>query len=248
MFKRILFASAMFIAGCAALFSVTGIAKLFVGAMWPAAIMASSLEIGKIVAVSFLYRFWSSMPKLLRVYLMIGTASLVIITSIGIYGYLFSAYASGASEIQAKQNQITLYLSQENLNKSQISQNTTRLENLQAIQHQQENRLDSLIQKGRSISVQQVLIRENNRQIAALQKDIQLAHQRLDSLELIKTNTTNSIATTGKIGTFSYVASALGVPLDTIVKWFILALVIVFDPMSVSLFLAYNIVDEKKIN
>ena len=83
-------ASALFIAGCAAYFSVRGIALTF-GAVSaftiPIIIMASSLEFGKLVAASFLYRHWKTCHKTLRTYLLLAVAILVGITSAGIYGY-----------------------------------------------------------------------------------------------------------------------------------------------------------------
>ena len=82
-----LFLSALFIAGNAAFFSVKGIALLFSGSMLPVAIMASSLEIGKLFTVSLLYRYWKESSKLLKFYLITASTTLILITSLGIYGY-----------------------------------------------------------------------------------------------------------------------------------------------------------------
>ena len=62
-FKTLVSLSALTIAGCAALFSVTGIGTLFAGAATAAMVMASALELGKLVGISFLYRYWSEIPK-----------------------------------------------------------------------------------------------------------------------------------------------------------------------------------------
>ena len=88
-------ASAFFIAGCAAYFSVRGIALTF-GAVSaftiPIMLMASSLEIGKLVAASFLYRHWHTCNSQLWFYLSFAVVLLIGITSAGIYGYLSQAF------------------------------------------------------------------------------------------------------------------------------------------------------------
>ena len=102
-------ASALFIAGCAAYFSVRGIALTF-GAVSaftiPIIIMASSLEFGKLVAASFLYRHWKTCHKTLRTYLLLAVAILVGITSAGIYGYLTQAFDQTLSQVEGYEKKI----------------------------------------------------------------------------------------------------------------------------------------------
>ena len=98
--------SALFIAGNAAFFSITGLSHLFAGAFWSVVIMASSLELGKLVAASFLHNYWSVLSRWIKVYLVTGCITLVIITSIGIFGYLSKAYQGSTLQL----NEITLQL------------------------------------------------------------------------------------------------------------------------------------------
>jgi hypothetical protein len=103
-------AAALFIAGCAAYFSVRGIALTFgsVSAFTiPIIIMASSLEFGKLVAASFLYRHWKTCNKTLRLYLLIAVGVLVCITSAGIYGYLTQAFDETLNQIEGYEKQIS---------------------------------------------------------------------------------------------------------------------------------------------
>lgn len=245
MFKYIVLISALLLACCAAFFSVTGIAQLFVGAIISAGIMAASLELGKIIGVSFLYRNWKIIPKFLKYYLMCGSIVLMMITSAGIYGYLSSAYADGAQGIKDKQNQITL-LTQQEINVTQsINRNSSRVQQLQSIQSQQENRLDSLVSHNRATGTQQTIVRENNKEIIRLTQELSFLNNQKDSLEIARTNVESSIGSSGKIGTFYYISKILNISMDTIIKWFILIIVLVFDPLSISLFLAYNILDKK---
>ena len=105
-FVWFLFASALFIAGNAAYFSVKGIALLFAGSFTSVAIMATSLEIGKLFAASFLYRFWKESTKSLRLYLSIALLGLIGITSLGIYGYLANAFEYTRSRVELYENNI----------------------------------------------------------------------------------------------------------------------------------------------
>ena len=102
--------AALFIAGCAAYFSVRGIALTFgsVSAFTiPIIIMASSLEFGKLVAASFLYRHWKTCNKTLRLYLLIAVGVLICITSAGIYGYLTQAFDETLNQIEGYEKQIS---------------------------------------------------------------------------------------------------------------------------------------------
>jgi hypothetical protein len=90
--KYLVGASCLFIAGCSAFFSVCGLGMLFVGSATAVMIMASSLEVGKLVAASFLYWFWRQLRFPLRFYMTTAVVVLIGITSLGTYGYLARAY------------------------------------------------------------------------------------------------------------------------------------------------------------
>ena len=102
--------AALFIAGCAAYFSVRGIALTF-GAVSsftiPIIVMASSLEFGKLIAASFLYRNWHSCNKTLRTYLLLAVFLLIGITSAGIYGYLSQAFEQTLNQVEGYEQEIT---------------------------------------------------------------------------------------------------------------------------------------------
>jgi hypothetical protein len=84
--------SALSVSGSAAFYSVSGLSKLFAGASFEVIIMASSLEISKLVIASLLYQYWDVINKWLRTYLASAVVILVLITSMGIYGFLSAAY------------------------------------------------------------------------------------------------------------------------------------------------------------
>lgn len=105
-FRFLIGAAALFIAGCSAFFSVSGLGLLFVGSAAAVMVMAASLEVGKLVAASFLYRYWSRISVPLRIYLTLAVLLLIGITSLGNYGYLARAYESTNSQIGLLEGQI----------------------------------------------------------------------------------------------------------------------------------------------
>ena len=99
-FPKLVGLSALLIAGSAAFFSVFGLSKLFAGASLAVIIMAGSLEFGKLVAASFLYRYWNTINKLHKTYMTIAVVTLVLITSAGIFGFLSNAYQGATVEFE----------------------------------------------------------------------------------------------------------------------------------------------------
>ena len=80
------------LAGVAAFYSVTGLAYIFASVFWPIVVMGTTLEAAKLVAASWVFRTWRQAPKLLVAYLTTGVLLLMLITDIGIFGYLSRAY------------------------------------------------------------------------------------------------------------------------------------------------------------
>ncbi len=249
-FKTLVSFSALAIAGCAAVFSVTGIGALFAGAATAAMIMASALELGKLVGISFLYRYWSEIPKALKSYMVVASIVLIIITSAGIYGYLSSAYAKVAADPLKMNAEVKILNSQAATLDQEIQRKTQRLDQIISLRGQQENRIDNLISKSTTgsnstIRSAQNSLNELNRTANTLQREINQASSQRDSLKAKSLTTDVAITTNSDIGTFVYISRAIGVPLDTVVKWFILVIVLVFDPLSICLVLAYNFLHKR---
>jgi len=250
-FKTLVSLSALAIAGCAALFSVTGIGTLFAGAAVSAMVMAGALELGKLVGVSFLYRYWKEIPNALKSYMLVASIVLIGITSAGIYGYLSSAYAKVAAEPLKMNADIQIYNSQAQTLDEEIKRKTARLDQLIVLRAQQENRLDSLIAKSTTGNSSAVRNAQNgltaaDRNVSTLQREINQASAQRDSLKARSLTKEVEINTNSDIGTFVYISKAIGVELDTVVKWFILIIVLVFDPLSICLVLAYNFLTKRE--
>jgi len=237
--------TATFVALCAAIFSVTGIAKLFAGAALSAGIMASALELGKIVSISFLYQYWKEIPKTLKYYLSTAAVILMIITSAGIYGYLSSAYAKVAATPLALTANIETNQGRINSIDQDIKRKEDRLNQLITLRSQQETRLDQLVSKSTSGNSSSIRIAQNalnaaDKNVTSLQNEITNLSAQRDSLNGLNISKRVEIETNGDIGTFVYIAKILGTDLDTVVKWFTFVIVLVFDPLAVALVIAVN--------
>jgi len=106
LFPGIIALSAISVSASAAFYSVSGLSKLFAGASFEVIIMAGSLEVAKLVVASLLYQYWDTINKGLRAYLTVATIVLVLITSMGIYGFLSAAYQDTFRQLTIKDNQV----------------------------------------------------------------------------------------------------------------------------------------------
>ena len=214
--------SALLVAGSAAFFSVFGLSNLFAGAKLSVVVMAGSLEFGKLVAASFLYRFWDNINRLLKIYLVTGVIILVGITSAGIFGYLSNAY-QGATINFEKQSTELLALED-------------RLDVLEEdrvfLKQELEDQVESLPEN--FITAKRNLREQYNPQIQVISNDILEVKGRISDLEI------ELIETGVDVGPAIYLAKAFETDVDNVVKFFIFILIFVFDPLAVSLVLAFN--------
>jgi len=110
-FPGLIALSALSVSASAAFYSVSGLSKLFAGASFEVIIMAGSLEVAKLVIASLLYQYWNTLNRYLRTYLTVAAVVLVLITSMGIYGFLSAAYQDTYRQLTIKENQ-TAFLDQ----------------------------------------------------------------------------------------------------------------------------------------
>lgn len=248
MFKWIVGLSALIIAGCAAYFSVTGIALLFSGATLGVAIMAGSLELGKLVAASYLHRYWKKINLLFKIYFTSAVLALIFITSMGIFGFLSNAYQKTSLQVQQVESQVQILQSQRSGLVTDISRFEARIQTLTNQRTAQETRYDSLVAGENWVNAGRTfqLIESSDNEIRGLNEQINQARQKLTDLDTqVLTIQSENIDIAREIGGFKFIAEAFNVPIDTAVKWFIIMLIFVFDPLAVSLVIAYNKLIEK---
>jgi hypothetical protein len=129
-FPFIIAFSALSVSASAAFYSISGLSKLFAGASFEVIVMASSLEISKLVIASLLYQYWNTINKVLRTYLMVATVILILITSMGIYGFLSAAYQETANRAGNMDAQISLVEVKRDNIKEQLTAYTLEKENI----------------------------------------------------------------------------------------------------------------------
>jgi hypothetical protein len=233
--------SAIVVAGCAAYFSVTGLGVLFAGATVSVMVMAGALEFAKLVAATYLKQQWDVIKGFNKWYLATSVATLMLITSAGIFGYLSNAFQQQNLELQKVERDIAVYQTQITKNDAEISRYTTQLNNQQNIRNSQESNLSKQIDKDKSTSRVTQMIKTADKEIASVSKRIdELTIQNNVALDSINSIKNNNIELEREVGGFRFVAEAFNVPLNDVVKFFILIIVLVFDPLAVALIIAFN--------
>ena len=215
--------SALLIAGSAAFFSVFGLSKLFAGAQTAVIIMAGSLEFGKLVGASFLYRYWDKITSLHKFYMTTAVGILIVITSAGIFGFLSNAY-QGATVTFEKESTALIY-------------KEDRLEQLQEDKVFLKEELEAAVAElpDNYRTAKRKLREEYQPQINQINKEMIQLKGEIGDLKI-------ALVETGvEVGPAIYIARTFDTDVDTVVKFFILVLIFVFDPMAVIFVISYNV-------
>lgn len=233
----LLLVCALALSGVAAYYSIIGLATIFSSAFWPVVTMAAILEVSKLVLASWLYHNWPQTPRLLKTYLTSAVVVLMMITSLGIFGFLSKAHVD--------QNLIT---SEAQLRLEQIN---TEIQNVDSIRARYENQLQQL---DRSINIQLDANRAQGALAARRQQQAERAQirERLDQemaklaqLNLERTRLRQQVnVVESEVGPIRYVAQFFSggeqVDLESAVRWMIVVIVLVFDPLAVLMIIAAN--------
>ena len=236
----LLFLSGIAVSIVGAYYSILGLAALFAGAYWAVITMGITLEIAKLVTVSWLYRNWNLdlLPQSIRAYLLSAVLMLMFITSIGIFGFLSKAHLDTAAPNTGNR------LLVKNIEK-QIESEKKAIEGAQKIVDQLDKALDKVIDKDadKGLIERQKQQKERNRAnniIANSSKKItDLSNQKLKYDK-------DQLAIDKEIGPFKYVAEILFGDadegnLDRAVRFIIICLILVFDPLAVLMLVAVNV-------
>ena len=253
-FPTIIALSALSVSASAAFYSVTGLSKLFAGASFEVLIMAGSLEIAKLVIASLLYQYWGELNRLLKIYLTIAAAVLVMITSAGIYGFLSAAYQETASRagvvdkqielLEVKKNRFdesrTYYLSEKKSLDESISELRQGLSN-NVIQYR--DRETGQIITTTSSSTRRALQKELDQAVSSrdgISKKLETVTDSITSLEIQMLDVENSSDVASELGPLKYISELTGTPMAKVVNILMLVIIFVFDPLAISLVIAAN--------
>ena len=253
-FPSIIALSALSVSASAAFYSVSGLSKLFAGATFEVIIMAGSLEVAKLVIASLLYQYWNTINKLLRTYLTIAATVLVLITSMGIYGFLSAAYQDTYRQLTVKNNQVA-FLEQKtdfygkdvaryDQELERISNNISTLSGAKATSIQVRDTTSSTGFRSTvstaelRLSQKRIDVEEENR--ASVQAKREKVADSLQKYQLAILDLENNIDVAGELGPLEYLSGLTGTPMDKIINILLLVIIFVFDPLAISLVVAAN--------
>lgn len=253
-FPSIIALSALSVSASAAFYSVSGLSKLFAGASFEVIVMATSLEVAKLVIASLLYQYWGKLNKLLKIYLTISAFVLVGITSAGIYGFLSAAYQETATKSEIVDSEVGVLELKKN-----------RFEESRTYYIEEKSQLDQSItdlRKGLSNNVIQYKDSETGEIITttssstriALQKELDNAVIRRDDISQKLEFVTDSISSldvkileissnselASELGPLKYLSELTNKPMNQIINILLLVIIFVFDPLAISLVIAAN--------
>ncbi len=254
LFPFIIALSALSVSASAAFYSVSGLSKLFAGASFEVIIMAGSLEVAKLVIASLLYQYWDTINKLLRAYLSIAAVVLVLITSMGIYGFLSAAYQDTYRQLTVKNNQVA-FLEQKtdfygkdvaryDEELERISNNISTLSGAKATSIQVRDTTSStgfrstISTAELRLSQKRIEVEEQNR--ASIQAKREQVADSLQKYQLGILELENNSDIAGELGPLQYLSGLTGIGMDRIINYLLLVIIFVFDPLAISLVVAAN--------
>jgi len=257
-FPFLIATSALSVSASAAFYSVSGLSKLFAGAAFAVIVMAASLEVAKLVIASLLYQYRKSLPFLLKFYLSVACFVLILITSMGIYGFLSAAYQETSAKagsidsqialIETKRDnvrdQLTVYNAEKSTINGAISDLRTGLSN-NKIQY---TNAEGVVITTTSSSTRKALEKQLDQAIerqTQINSKVDTLNQRLFDYEteIVEVSTNNDIA--GELGPLKYLSGLTGIPMDNIINYLLLIIIFVFDPLAISLVIAANFAFEQ---
>ena len=246
--------SALFVAFNAAFFSVSGLSKLFAGAAFSVIIMASSLELAKLITAGYLYNYWDKINKSFRIYLSLAVVILILITSLGIYGFLTSAFQDTFNQYSIKEKQLAFLQQKEKFwgddvvrydeELKRISNNISTLSNAKSSSIQVRDTSvvggirNTISTTELRLSQKRIEVEEENRK--GVQSKREVASDSLQSIQLKILDLESMEGVSSELGPLEYLSGLLDRPMDVIINWFILIIIFVFDPLAVALVIAFN--------
>jgi len=231
-FIVILILTTLAIAGCAAFFSIYGLAAIFSGIFWPVVLMGSSLEAGKLVAASYVYRFRDSISWIMKIYLISAIIVLMLITSAGIFGFLSMGYQQDTLPLKQQEQQITLLESERN-----------ELENFKKERLARRKQIDADIASlpNNYITGRQRLMKSYGPELEQLRNDIELYTQQIGKKTIkISELKQKKLVSEVHTGPIIFIAKAFASETDDATKWMIILIMFAFDPLAVALTLGIN--------
>ena len=253
LFPSFIALSALSVSASAAFYSVSGLSKLFAGAAFAVIVMAASLEIAKLVIASLLYQYRKTIPKLLKYYLSVACFVLILITSMGIYGFLSAAYQETASKsgtidakislVEVKRDNVQGQLLVYNEEKSSINEAVSSLRTGLSTNKIQYKDTSGNIITTTSRATRRALEKQLDQAIerqTVINSKVDILNEQLFEYETEIVEIKTSDAVSGELGPLKYLSGLTGIPMDKIINYLLLTIIFVFDPLAIALVVAAN--------
>lgn len=225
-----------------AYYSILGLTSIFVASFWPIVIMGATLELAKVVATSWLYQNWLFAPRTLKVYMTTAVVLLMLITSMGTFGYLSKAHSDQnliSGDVLAK---ISVYDQRINIAKENIEANRKQLKQLDESVDQVMGRSSTEAGADKAVALRRSQGKERARlvsEIAADQKTISNLNEEAAPIRAEVRKVEAEVGPIKYIAAFIYGETDQTI-LEKAVTWVILLIVPVFDPLAIALLIAAN--------
>jgi hypothetical protein len=258
-FPALIALSAFSVSASAAFYSISGLSKLFAGAAFAVIVMAASLEVAKLVIASLLYQYRKTLPLLLKGYLSIACAVLILITSMGIYGFLSAAYQETANKEGNSEARIVLIETKRDNVREQLTVYTEEKASINEAVAELRKGLSNNKVQWRDKETGQIITSTSSRTRKALEKQLDQAiirqteiNSKVDVLnekifeyetEIVETRIGDG--STSELGPLKYLSGLTGLPMDKIINYLLLTIIFVFDPLAIALVIAANFAFEK---
>ena len=253
LFPLLIAFSALSVSVSAAFYSVSGLSKLFAGAAFAVIVMAASLEIAKLVIASLLYQYRKNLPKLLKWYLSLACVVLILITSMGIYGFLSAAYQETAAKAGSIDSKITLIeVKRDNIKEQLAVYNEEKSSINSAVADLRTGLSNNKIQYTDTLG--NVITTTSRATRNALTKQLDQAigrqtviNEKIDGLnlklfeyeeEIVEVKLSDAVSS--ELGPLKYLSGLTGLPMDRIINYLLLTIIFVFDPLAIALVVAAN--------
>lgn len=240
-FGYLTLAVAFFLSVVAAYYSVLGLVAIFSAAAIPVIIMGGALETGKVVAAMWLHRNWHRAPWTYKAYLLPSLLALMLLTSMGTFGYLSKAHSDQSLVSGDVTSKIALYDEKIKIARENIDANRAALKQLDAGVDQTLSR--STTEQGAERSVQ--IRRQQGPERTRLLRDIETEQKKIAQLNEERAPIAAEVRKVeAEVGPIKYIAALLygddpeANLLESAVRWVIILIVIVFDPLAIVLILA----------
>jgi hypothetical protein len=239
----LLFGTALALSACAAYYSIMGLVAIFAAAAIPIFIMGSLLEISKLVVASWIYQNWKEVPRLMKYYFTSALVILMLLTSMGIFGYLSKAHLDQAIPTGDVSAKLALIDEKIKTEKENINANRKELTQLDAQVDQTLSRTTEASGADRSIAIR----RAQQKDRARILNEIGAAQTKIAKYNEERAPIASEVRKVeAEVGPIKYIAALLYGDnpevdvLEKAVRWVIILIVMVFDPLAVLLLVAAN--------